>query len=175
MDLREIILLDSQSKMDFFCNQALVTETYKSGSSIRLNINGGTMVVTQKEKMAGYHKSIWFSKRAIANIVDFSNVIQQYRVTYDSEDNMFIVHREEEGKPNMDFRMHKSELHYHDPPNKHFLSINTVYRKKECYTQRQVKGAEVARTLYSKLCYPSWKDFKWLIRSNQIKDFPVIV
>ena len=29
LDLREIILLDSQSTMDLFCNQALVTETYK--------------------------------------------------------------------------------------------------------------------------------------------------
>ena len=67
LDLREIILLDSQSTMDLFCNQALVTEIYKSSSSMRLKSNGGTMVVTHKEKMAGYHKNIWFSKRAITN------------------------------------------------------------------------------------------------------------
>ena len=36
MDLREIILLDSQSTMDLLCNQALVKETYKSSSSMRL-------------------------------------------------------------------------------------------------------------------------------------------
>ena len=82
---------------------------------------------------------------------------------------MFIVHREAEGKPNMEFRMHKSGLHYYDPRNKHFTFINTVSGNKEGYTQRQVKGAEVARTLYAKLCYPSWKYFKWVIRSNQIK------
>jgi hypothetical protein len=29
--------------------------------------------------------------------------------------------------------------------------------------------------LYSKLNYPSWKDFKWISRSNQIKDCPVTV
>jgi hypothetical protein len=33
----------------------------------------------------------------------------------------------------------------------------------------------VARSLYSKLNYLSWKDFKWIIRSNQIKDCPVTV
>ena len=43
-----------------------------------------------------------------------SNVIQQYQVTYDSEDRMFIVHREAKGKPNIEFRMHKSGLHYYD-------------------------------------------------------------
>jgi hypothetical protein len=35
-------------------------------------------------------------------------VIKQYRVTYDSNDQMFVVHREPEGKPDMEFWMHKS-------------------------------------------------------------------
>ena len=87
--------------MDLFCNQTLVTETYKSSSIMRLNINEGTMVVTHKAKMAGYHKNIWFSKRAITNIIALSKVIQKYWVTYDSEYKMFIFHLEVEGKPNM--------------------------------------------------------------------------
>jgi hypothetical protein len=37
----------------------------------------------------------------------------------------------------------------------------------------QIKGADVVRTLYKTFSYPSKKDFKWVIRSNQIKDFPV--
>ena len=69
--------------------------------------------------------------------------------------------------------MHKIRLHYYDPPNEHFTFFNTVSGNKEGYTQRQVKGAEVARTLYANLCYPSWKDFNWVITSNQIKDCPV--
>ena len=79
--------------MDLFCNQALVTETYKSSSSMILKSNGGTMVVTHKSKLAGYHKNVWFSKRAITNIIDLSNVIQKYWVTYESEDKIFIVHQ----------------------------------------------------------------------------------
>ena len=122
--------------MDLFCNQALVTETYKSSSIMRLKSNGGTMVVAHKAKMAGYHKNIWFSKRAITNIIALRNVIQQYRVTYDSEDKMFMVQQEAEGKPNMEFRMHKSRLHYYDPRNKHFAFIKTVSGNKEGYTQR---------------------------------------
>ena len=41
--------------------------------------------------------------------------------------------------------------------------------------QRQIKGAEAARTRYSTLSYLSWNDFKWVIRSNQIKDCLVTV
>ena len=175
LDLREIILLYSQSTIYLFCNPALVTETSKSSISMRLKRNGGTMVVTHKAKMAVYHKNIWFSKRAITNIIALNNIMHQYWVTYDSEDKMFIFHQEAEGKQNMGFIMHNIGLHYYDLCNKHFVFINTVSGKKEGYTQIQVKSAEVAKTIYANLCYPSWKYFKWVIRSNQIKDCPMPV
>jgi hypothetical protein len=94
IDLREVILLDSQSIMDLFCNTALVSKTRKYTTSMRLKSNGGTMVVTRKATMPGYNKAVWFSTRAITNIIALSNLIQQYRVTYDSDDKMFVVHRE---------------------------------------------------------------------------------
>ena len=71
--------------------------------------------------------------------------------------------------------MHKSGLHYYDLRNKHFAFINTFFGKKEGYNQRQIKSAEVSKTLYAKLCYPYWKYFKWVIKINQIKDCPVTV
>ena len=37
--------------------------------------------------------------------------IEQYIVTYDSNDQIFIVHREISGPPNMEFQMHDSGLH----------------------------------------------------------------
>ena len=75
----------------------------------------------------------------------------------------------------MEFRIHKSGLHYYNSHNKHFVFINPVSGNKVGYTQRHIKRAEFVRTLYTKLCYLSWKDFKWVIRSNQIKDFSVTV
>jgi hypothetical protein len=59
--------------------------------------------------------------------------------------------------------------------DKNFIFVETVSGNKQGSTQRQIKGAEVARTLYAQLSYPSWKDFKWVIRSNQIKDCPMTV
>jgi hypothetical protein len=176
IDLREVILLDSQSTMDLFCNAALVSKTCKSTTSMRLKSNGGTMLVNRKATIPGYNKDVWFSTRAITNIIALSNLIQQYRITYDSADNMFVVHRESQGKPNMEFRMHKCGLHYYDTRNeKHLAFVNTVSENKEGFTKRKIKGAELVRTLYKTLSYPSMKDFKWVIRSNQIKDCTVAV
>jgi hypothetical protein len=53
LDFLEVILLDSQSTMDLFCNAALVRKTRKSNSSMRLKSNGGAMVVTRKSTMPG--------------------------------------------------------------------------------------------------------------------------
>jgi hypothetical protein len=58
LDLKEVILLDSQSTMDLFCNAALVSKISKSRSSMRLSSNGGTMVVTQKATLEGYNKTV---------------------------------------------------------------------------------------------------------------------
>jgi hypothetical protein len=88
---------------------------------------------------------------------------------------MFVVHCDPEGKPDMEFWMHESRLHYFDPRDSEFTFINTVSENKTGFTKWQIKDAETTRSLYSKLNYPSWKDFKWSIQHNQIKDCPVTV
>jgi hypothetical protein len=129
---------------------------HKSTTSMILKSNSGTMVVTPKATMLGYNKDVWFSTRVITNIIALSNLIQQYRITYDSDDKMFVVHRESQGKPNIEFCMHKCGLHYYDPRNgNHLAFVNTVSENKEHFTKRQIKGAELAQTLYKALSYPS--------------------
>jgi hypothetical protein len=58
LDLKEVILLDSQSTMDLFYNAALVSKISKSRYNIRLKSNGGTMLVTQNAMMEGYNKTV---------------------------------------------------------------------------------------------------------------------
>ena len=176
LDLKEVLLLDSQSTMDLFCNRALVENVNNSKTTMRLQSNGGHMIVKLTATVKGYHKNVWYSEKAITNIVALSNVIKQYRVTYDSDDLKFVVHRESAGKPNMEFRMHESGLHYYDPRDiGHHAFVNTVSGNKIGFTKRQIKGAETARALYSALSYPSTKDYKWIIRSNLIRNCPVTV
>jgi hypothetical protein len=123
LDLKKVILLDSQSTMDLICDPALVESTFKSSHSMRLKSNGGTMEVKKQAIMPGYHAHVWYNKKAITNILSLSNLIKQYRVTYDSNDQMFVVHREPEGKPDMEFWMHKSGLHYFDPRDSEFFLL----------------------------------------------------
>jgi hypothetical protein len=107
------------------------------------------MLVRHKATIPGYKKKVWFSTRAITNIVALSNLIQQYRITYDSNNLMFVVHREPD-KPNIEFRMHESGLHYYDPRtwmNERMLFINTVAENKTSFSKRQIKAAEVTRIL----------------------------
>jgi hypothetical protein len=168
--------LDSQSTMDLFCNSDMVGKTITSASSMRLKSNGGTTVVTRKTYMTGYHKTVWFSKKAITKIIALHNLIQKYCVTYDSDDLMFVVKQESESKPNMKFCMHECGLHYYDPrKTEHLALVSTISKNKEGFTKRQIKGAEIVRDLYTTLSYPYMKDFKWLIHSNQINDCPVTV
>jgi hypothetical protein len=81
----------------------------------------------------------------------------------------------------MEFKMHKSGLHYYDPHERNnekierLAFLNTVAENMSRFSKRQVKGAEVARTLYQTLDCLSMKDFKWIIQSHQIKDSPVTV
>jgi hypothetical protein len=85
----------------------------------------------------------------------------------DSDYNMFVVHQESQVKLNMEFCMHKCGLHYYDPMNKkHLAFVNTISENNEGFTKRQIKGAELAQTLYKTLSYPTMKFFKWVIRSN---------
>jgi hypothetical protein len=49
----------------------------------------------------------------------------------------------------MEFKMHKSGLHYYDPRKEHHL--------------------------YKTLSYPYMKNFKWVIQRNHIKYFPVTI
>jgi hypothetical protein len=89
---------------------------------------------------------------------------------------MFVVHRESESKPDKEFKMHKSGIHYYDPrEEQHLTFVNTVLENKTGFTKWKIKCAEIARNMYTTLSYSSMKDLKWVIRSNQIKGYPVTI
>ncbi len=77
MDLRRVILLDSQSTLDLVCNEELVTGVVVADHNMRLASNGGTMTVRHKAKIAGYDQQVWFDKKAITNIISLKNLIKQ--------------------------------------------------------------------------------------------------
>ena len=101
--------------------------------------NGGTLDITHIDKLKGYTSKAWFSKKAITNILSFKNMIKQYRVTYDSNDETFVVNRNKLGLPNMEFRMHSSGLHVYYPEEhekNNMVFLNTVSHNKQAFTKR---------------------------------------
>ena len=58
--------------------------------------NGGTLVVNHKTTVPGYKQDVWFRKYAITNIIAPNKMINQYQVTYDNTDRIFVVHREDQ-------------------------------------------------------------------------------
>jgi hypothetical protein len=63
--LRNIILLDSQSTMDLFCNPDLVNGIHKTRDEMTLQSNGGQMKVRHKAKISSYKHEVWFDKDVI--------------------------------------------------------------------------------------------------------------
>jgi hypothetical protein len=174
-NLREVILLDNQSTVDIFCNKKLVSNVRRAPESLTLKSNGGELIVSHIADVSDYDEPVWFSKRAIANIFALKNMKKQYKVTYDSEEESFLVHRESSGLPNLAFKEHGNGLHFFDPRTADFAFVETVESNMQLFSKRQIDRANKARSLYASLGFPSRHDFLWILRFNQIKDCPVTV
>jgi hypothetical protein len=88
-----VILLDTGSTMSIFHEPNWV-EDIKKSSPIHMSTNAGVRSVNRKANVPGFGE-VWFDDDAIANIFGFANLVDKYRVTYDSqEEDAFIVHTE---------------------------------------------------------------------------------
>ena len=173
LDLRNVILLDSESTMDLFCNKDFVENIRESNSKIKILTIGGSMTTSQKVDIPGY-RSVWYSPKAIANIYSLAKINKYFRVIYDSDnDDGFVVNRTKAGLPTLYFTEHPSGLHIYDPRQDHQLFLQTVQGNMEGFTKQQLARAKTAKELLHTLAFPSKTDFKWAVTSNQIKDCPI--
>ena len=89
------LLLDSQSTIDVFCNETLLTNIKQVTNGINLHTNGGTLNIKWQGHLKNYGW-VWYDSRAITNILCLNNVKKRYKVTYDSEiDDVFHVHKQD--------------------------------------------------------------------------------
>ena len=82
LNLRQVILLDTQSTVNLFCNQNLVTDIKESTTTMTVWSTGGKLVVRHKATIPGYKHRVWFSDKGIADILSVKNVRDQYWITY---------------------------------------------------------------------------------------------
>ena len=126
---------------------------------------------------------MWFHEEAIANIFGFGDLVNKYRITYDSEkEDAFLVHMEHktvkftrtpEGLYQFTVpQSYKEELKMNQEEKSNNM-IQTVDENKIVYTKRQMERAKVARKLYHIVGSPTLEAFKAMLKSNIIKNCPV--
>jgi hypothetical protein len=93
--LQDVILLDTGSTVNAtFMNSDLVTNIRTTTTPISMTTNTGTKKLKLKATVPGFG-STWFDPNQIANIYGFSNLVDKYRITYDSDqEDAFLVHSE---------------------------------------------------------------------------------
>ena len=83
--------------VDLFYNWKFIKNICMSFTDMKLESNGGTMRVSHLANVNGYKNDMWFDKKAITNIImsPSSLISKQYCVTFDSIDQMLVIHRDD--------------------------------------------------------------------------------
>jgi len=141
---KDVILLDNQSTVYYFCNQNLVQEITPSMQTMILQTNAGNKPTSHKAKDPNYCE-VWFDIEGMANIFSFAKMEDKYCITYDSAvDSAFNMHTE---NGIIKFRRSAEGLYYYKP-NKSF------------FTDCQVSQAKRSSKLLHALGCPSIADLK---------------
>jgi hypothetical protein len=158
LDLRSVWLLDNQSTFDLYCNLDFSGKRCNAKRAMNLSSNRGGLQISKECVVPGYDFWVWFTTRAMTNIICLKSLICLYRVTYDSKRwTAFIVHWEEIGLPNMIFDMYPCGLHVYYPKKTdgHYGFVQTVADNMKLFTKQQIEGGLKVCRLYKTLGYPS--------------------
>ena len=132
---------------------------------MNLESNGGYLPISDIADFEGFKQPVWFSKKAITNILSLLEVKKEYPVSYDGDN--FIVHCASHGYPDMVFKPHPTGLHVLDinepRSQSSYAFVETVAENKKMFTKRQIDGGNLARDLQAGLAYPSNGDLKWIM------------
>jgi hypothetical protein len=187
-DFENDLVLDTGATFSSMKNKNLLAGVYEADKPIKMCTNTGTRLITQRGEMLGMKTDPWLDKESMANIVSFGELKRQYRVTYDSDHaDSFFCHTEngiikfdrtkeglytlrlsDEYKTAVEEKDNIPELE-----EKESL-INTVGKNMSHHSAAETKRAKIARKLYHVIGGPTPKRFKDILRSNQIKNCPVV-
>ena len=162
-----------------------MTNIRVSNNQITMATNTGTKILDTDADIYGFGVAK-FDETSIANIMGFSPLAKQNRITYDSKypgneaENVFKVHTD---NGIVEFRVNDEGLYVYEPSENYVreqkineqksLLISTVDENKKFYSQRQYERAKEARRLYHIIGRPSLENYKHILRQKIIKNCPV--
>jgi hypothetical protein len=162
------LLLDNQLTVDVFANGNMLEDIHQVDDEMVIALNGESNVTLEMGVLPGYGP-VWYDPVGIANIVSLSRVREKYNMSFNSDDNIFVV-----TKPDgtvFEFKQSDSGLYLYDLASnkrKGAVMVNTVASKKSRYTNEDYSRAVIARQLQIRVGHPSTKDFLRLVACNQL-------
>ena len=169
--LKDWILLDSQSTVDYFSNPTMVENIRRSDVPLHMATNAGTKKTHYKAQVPQYGE-VWFDKDGIANIFSLASMIRRHRVVFDSAvEPAFLVYTP---KGIVRFTLSPEGLFYHVPNYKNATQhVLTMAENAAFYTKKQQRKAKEARELLHTLACPTIQDLKKMIKMGTIQNCPV--
>ena len=120
------ILLDTQSTIHIFKNKEMLQEVKATDTGVRCYCNSGYQDTDKAGVFPGVKEDVYYNATSLANILSFSLLSEQYRITCDTaRENSFTVH--DINGINMKFRKSDNGLYYHhyQPPKNDTKIITT--------------------------------------------------
>jgi hypothetical protein len=172
-NMKNLILLDSDSTDTVFCNPDYVSNIRESDDPLSISTNGGVMKSHQKCDIP-HIKNVWYNENSMTNIISMKDMTDKFQVTMDSrKERALLVHM-----PNkiVRFKQFSNGLYAMDPSDdqsfvtKPYQFLNTLEDNLKFLSPRQQKRAKKARELYEAMGAPTMDDLKAMIRLNLIKN-----
>ena len=159
-----------------------------------MKTNAGSRSITHEANLIGLDNKVWYDPDSVANIFGLYDLTKQHRVTYDSaKEDSFLVHVDKDDI--IKFKNNNEGLYYFTPPKAYIDNVckitgvgkdnnnnldeqqfvSTVAENRSNYSTQQYERAKVARKLYHNIGTPTVENFKYIIKSNTIKNCPVTI
>ena len=152
------LLMDSCSSKSIISNRDLLHGIHKAPQKLRVHCSAGSKILDQQAWFGDYPTPVWYDPGGPANILSLGEVMKQFRVTMDSEQEHSINMYTTDGRL-IKFTPLRAQIFSHelivDPEQHSWSFIQTVSGKQDYYTQREIGNADVARRFQNIIMRPS--------------------
>lgn len=178
------LALDTSATFTLVRTTEIVTNIRDSKNPILMCTNAGEHRLSKVREIIGMKEEAWVDGESMANLICFAKLAEQYRITYDNwKEDAFQVHTDngvikfdktKEGLYRYKFsKDYLKTVENSKKLNREKSAVTTLAENRGNYSANQFDRAKKARKLYHVVGAPSVKNFKMILRSNQIRNCTV--